>query len=297
MHVLIAGSSGFLGSRLTAELTSAGHHVTPLVRREPGQGERAWAPYDEPLDPAVLADVDVVVNLAGSPMIGNVHSAKWAEELEHSRVVTTRRLAEAIAAQERPPAFLAGNGISFYGDHGGAPLTESAHPIGDNFLGRVAQVWEAATEAAVAAGARVAVLRTAPVMDRAAAPMKMLAPLFRIGLGAKLGSGRQRMPMITARDWTGAVRFLAEHDEVSGPVNVCCEETPTNAEFTRALAHAVRRPAVLPVPSPLIKVGAGPMSPELLGSMRTVPQTLLDAGYAFRDPDVSAVVATALAGR
>jgi uncharacterized protein (TIGR01777 family) len=300
MRFLIAGASGFLGSRLRESLRTAGHDVTSLVRRTPARGraegapaEARWDPYAGDLDPELLEKVDVVVNLAGSPTLGNPHSSRWADELRTSRVTTTRVLAEAIAASTRRPAFLAGNGISFYGDHGADPVDESAATTGDAFLTGVTIEWQAATEPALEAGARVCVLRTAPVMDRRNPPLKQQLLLFKAGLGGRFGSGRQYQPMVSLPDWIAAVTFLAEHDEVAGPVNLCCPETPTNAEFTRELAALVHRPAVLAVPAAVLRPAAGRMAPELLGSMRTVPQALLDAGFRFADHDVAAVLASA----
>ena len=155
----------------------------------------------------------MVVNLAGSPTLGNPHSEKWARELRESRVTTTRVLADAIAASDRKPAFLAGNGISYYGDRGdsGPVLDESADSRGDALLTSVTREWQAAAEPAAEAGARLCVLRTAPVMDRRSEPLKQLRLLFLAGLGGKLGDGRQRMPMISLRDWVGAIVHLAEH--------------------------------------------------------------------------------------
>ena len=170
MRVLIAGASGFLGSRLREHLIRAGHDVTALVRRAPGPGQARWDPYSAELDPALVEGADVVVNLAGSPTLGNPHSGKWADQLRTSRVTTTRVLADAIAASSRKPAFLAGNGISFYGDHGDEPLPETADSRGDAFLTGVTHDWQAATRPAGDAGARVCILRTSPVMDRASAP-------------------------------------------------------------------------------------------------------------------------------
>lgn len=301
LHVVVAGSSGFLGTHLTAALRERGHSVTALVRRPAGQGESTWNPYaDDPtqrLDPGVIAAADVVVNLAGSPTVGNPHSQKWADELLASRVTTTRVLAEAIAGVSSPPAYLAGSGISYYGDHADQLLTEAADTRGHATLTEVCRQWEAATTAASAAGARVCLLRTAPVMDRRNAPLKQLVPLFKAGLGGRLGKGSQYMAMISLRDWIGGVIHLAEHPTASGPVNLCCVETPTNAEFTRTLAAAVHRPAFAAVPGGLLKVAGGRMAPELLGSLNVRPQALLDAGYAFLDPEVGSVIATGLAAR
>jgi uncharacterized protein (TIGR01777 family) len=293
MRILIAGSSGFLGTHLVRELGAAGHDLTRLVRRDPGPGEARWDPYAEELDQDLVEKADVVVNLAGSPTLGNPHSKRWASELERSRVTTTRLLAEAIARGSRRPAYLAGNGISYYGDHGDQPLSESADSRGDAFLTGVTRTWEAATEPASRAGARVCVLRTAPVLDARNAPLKQQLLQFKAGVGGRVGSGRQYFPVISLRDWIGAVRFLVEHDTVSGPVNLCCPQTPTNADYTRALADLVGRPAFLHVPSFVIGPVAGRMAPEVLGSLRTVPEALLDAGFRFADPDVTAVLAAA----
>lgn len=296
MRVVIAGSSGFLGSHLVQHLRGAGHQVTRLVRRPPSApDESAWDPYSGTLEQDVIESADVVINLAGTPTAGNPHSTKWARELEESRVSTTRLLADVIARAERKPAFLAGNGISYYGDHGEQEVTEESGSRGDALLTRVTKAWQEAAEPAAAAGARVCVLRTAPVMDRQSPPLKQMRLAFRLGLGTRLGDGRQYFPLISLRDWVGGVAFLAGHATASGPFNLCCPRTPTNGEFTDALASALGRKALLAVPKAALKVGAGQMSPELLGSVRARPAALEQTGFEFRDPDVTAVLAAALA--
>ncbi|WP_028473548.1 TIGR01777 family oxidoreductase [Nocardioides alkalitolerans] len=299
MHVVVAGSSGFLGQALVRELRARDHRVTRLVRSASDEPDTSvWAPYDGTVDAALVGSADVVVNLAGSPTMGNPHSKKWATELRRSRITTTALLARTIADAERSPAFLAGNGISFYGDHrdaGDPVLTESADSRGDALLTDVTREWQDAAQAAVDAGARVCFLRTAPVLDRASAPLNLLLPLFRLGGAAKLGDGRQHFPVISLRDWVGGVAHLAEHDTALGAFNLCCPEVPTNAEFTKVLAELVRRPAFLRVPSPLIRFGAGRMAPEVLGSLRTRPEALEQAGYLFHDHDIRDVLTTALA--
>lgn len=295
MRILIAGASGFLGTHLVHHLRGHGHQVTTLVRRAPGPQEVRWDPYAGPLAPSTVEDAHVVVNLAGSPTMGNPHSKRWAAELLRSRVTTTRVLAEAIAASTSRPAFLAGNGISVYGDHGAEPVTEGSDSRGTALLTRVTRAWEEATAPALAAGARVCVLRTAPVMDGRSAPLRQLRLLFRAGLGARLGKGEQYFPMISLRDWLGAVSYLAESRDVEGPFNLCCPTTPTNREFTRSLAAAVRRPAFLVAPAPVLSVAAGAMSPELLGSVNAAPAALGRAGYDFADLDVHDVLASGLA--
>lgn len=294
MRIVVAGSSGFLGSNLVTHLRGGGHRVTTLVRRPPGDQEIRWDPASGHLDPAALEGADVVVNLAGSPLLGNPRSARHAREMRESRIGTTTVLAEAIAAQDRPPAFLAGNGISVYGDHGAEVLTEDADMRGDARMAVLAREWEAATQVAAQAGSRVCVLRTAPVLDLEYGPLKMLVPLFRLGLGARLGSGSQFFPVISVRDWVAAVSFLAESRDVQGPFNLCSPMTPTNAQFTKALARAVHRPAFLAAPAPILKAAAGPMAPELLGSLNTRPAALERAGFDFRDLDVDDVVAAGL---
>lgn len=296
MRVLIAGASGFLGTHLTAHLRQHGHEVTALVRREPATAhESQWDPRAGHVDAALVHRSDVVVNLAGASIAGNPHSKKWSAEAMDSRVSTTGLLARTIAASERPAAFLAGNGISWYGDHGDAPVTEDTESVGDAFLTRVARAWASATDEARAAGARVCLLRTAPVMDKTSPPLKQLRLLFQLGGGARLGSGEQYMPMISLRDWIGAVSYLAESRDVSGAFNLTCPTAPTNAEFTRALAAAVHRRAFLAVPSALLKPAAGDLAPELLGSINARPTALERAGYDFEDEDVREVLAVALA--
>lgn len=295
LNVVIAGASGFLGTHLSAELVRRGHSVVALVRRPTSApDESTWDPYAGVYDREVLGAADVVVNLAGAPTAGNPHSGKWARELRESRVTTTRVLAGAVAGSERRPTYLAGNGISWYGDRGAEVLTEDSGPGAGGLLTDVSHEWQDAAGPAVDAGARVCFLRTSPVMDRRAAPLKQLRLLFRLGLGARLGNGRQYMPMISLRDWVGAVAHLAEHDDVSGPVNLCCPTTPTNAEFTDALARAVNRKALLAAPAFAVRTGAGDLAAEVLGSLNARPAVLEGAGYRFSDRTVHEVVRAGL---
>lgn len=297
LSFVLAGGSGFLGSHLRRALTERGHTVTCLVRGPArGASEATWDPYTASLPRELVDAADVVVNLAGSPTLGNPHSRKWARALRESRVTTTRVLAEAIAAAPTPPAYLAGNGISYYGDHGSAVLTEASDTRGHALLTDVTREWQAAAAPAQRAGARVCVLRTSPVMDRRSAPLKQQRLQFKAGLGGTLGDGSQYMPMSSLRDWIGAVVHLAEHDAASGPFNICLPEAPTNKEFTRSLARAVGRKAFLPAPAPVLRVAAGRMAPELLGSLNVRPAALQESGYTFLDPDVEAMLRTALSG-
>ena len=294
MRVVIAGASGFLGTHLADHLRVHGHEVTALVRREAGARESRWDPYSGELDRHVIESAHAVVNLAGSPLFGNPHSEKYRRQLLESRVVTTRVLAEAIAASERPPAFLANNGTSFYGDHGADVLTEESESRGDALLTRVTRAWQAAAVPASEAGARVCVLRTAPVMDRSSVTLRLLRSVFGCGLGARLGRGGQYFPIISLRDWIGAATYLVESHDVSGVFNLCCPRTPTNGEFTDTLASMLRRRAFLAAPAGVLKAAAGPMAPELLNSLNPRPAALERAGYDFEDEDVREVLAAAL---
>ncbi|MBS41564.1 MAG: TIGR01777 family protein [Nocardioides sp.] len=297
MSVLLAGGSGFLGTRLQRALRDRGHTVTTLTRRAPEKdSEASWDPYAGELDAALVEGADVVVNLAGSPLIGNPHSKRWARDLRDSRVVTTAVLAKAIAASERRPAFLAGNGIAWYGDHGSAVLTEASDTRGHALLTTVTRDWQEAALPASEAGARVCVLRTSPVMDASGPPLQWLKLLFRTGTGGRLGSGEQYMPMSSLRDWLGAVVHLAEHPDASGPFNICLPEAPTNREFTRALAERVapKGLAPFPVPALLLRAAAGDLAPELLGSVNVRPAALEASGYTFLDPDVGSLLDTGL---
>jgi hypothetical protein len=299
LRVVFAGSSGFLGEHLVSALRARGHHVTRLVRRDARAGESRWDPQAGTVDVDLVTGADVVFNLAGSPLIANPHSKRWAREVGESRRTTTALLAATIAAAPGPrlPALVNASGISWYGDHGSAPLTEASDTRGHALLTRVCREWEGATQPAAGAGARVVRLRTAPVQDRTHPPLQQQRLQFAAGLGGRIGNGRQHYPVISLRDWVGAARFLVEHPTAAGPFNLCAPKTPTNAEFTRALARQVHRPALVPVPAAAIRVAAGPMADEVLGSLNLRPAALLDLGYEFEDPDVDAVLATGLARR
>jgi uncharacterized protein (TIGR01777 family) len=298
LDVVIAGASGLIGSALTDHLRERGHRVTRLVRRPPsGADESRWDPYADQVDQSVIDAADVVVNVAGETLLANPHSRRWARRMRDSRVVTTRVLAHAIARSERPATFLAGNGSSVYGDHGGEVVTEASDSRGDALLTRITREWEDATLPARDAGARVCVVRTAPVATLANPLYRLQVPIFRLGLGARLGSGRQYFPVVSMRDWLSATTFLAEHDEVSGPVNLCCPVTPTNADYTRALAHALGRRAFLFVPAPVLRVLGGQMAPEMLNSINLRPGVLEAAGHRFRDRTVTEVITAMLGER
>lgn len=295
MHYVLAGASGFLGRALQVRLSDDGHDVTRLVRGDAHSAhESAWDPAAGGVDAQVLARADVVVNLAGA----NIGRLPWTESyrrtIRESRVTTTRTLADALAALPNPPVFVAQSGVDFYGrDRGDDELDEDA-ASGDGFLTGVVRDWEQAAEPAEQAGVRVLRLRTAPVLDRSGGVLPLISLPFKVGLGGRLGSGRQYMPMMSLPDWVAAVRFLAERDECRGAYNLTMPEPATNAEFTRVLGAALHRPTVVPVPSLALRTLLGDFSEQLLGSARVYPRRLLEAGFTFDAPDLAAVVSTAL---
>ena len=296
MRIVIGGATGLLGTALAASLEQDGHEVTRLVRRPPaGPGQVRWDPGRRPLDPAVLSGCDAVVNLSGAPIAGGWWTESRKRELRGSRVGATATLATAIAAAAaRPAVLLSGSAIGWYGDTGDREVDESA-PAGHGFLPGLVTDWEAAAAPAAAAGCRVVILRTGLVLSGRGGLLGGLAPLFKLGLGARLGSGRQYLSWIALADHVRAARFLLDHAEVSGPANLTAPAPVTNTEFTAALGRAAHRPALLRVPAPLLRAGLGELSSELLGSARVLPARLLAAGFTFRYPGIDAALAAALA--
>lgn len=295
MKVVVGGGSGFLGTALVDHLRSNGHEVTRLVRTAQSASDAfPWNPREGAVDQAVIDSADVVVNLSGEPISHWPPTKRWQEEVLASRLAATTTLASAIARAPKPPALLSSSGMSAYGaDRGDEVLTE-ASSAGTGFLADVVKSWEAATQAAADAGGRVCLLRTTLAVDRDGGLLKPQLPAFRLGLGARLGSGRQHMSLISRPDWVRAVTFLAERDDLSGPFNLGIPGDATNAEFTDAVAAAFGRKARLAAPALALKLGAGPVAGDLLGSLRVKPQALLDAGFAFDHPDLASVVDAAL---
>lgn len=282
MRVLLAGGSGFLGTALRDRLARRGHEVTRLVRGDvAGAGESRWDPYRGTVDPRVVEAADVVVNAAGSPLAGNPHSATYRRTLRESRVRTTRTLAEAIARSDRRPAFLAQNGTSFYGDRGDEVLAEESGTGEGSLLTDIARDWQAATEPASEAGARVCVLRTGAVLHRSGGAFQVLHLLFRLGLGGPLGSGEQYFPIVPRSEWVRAATFLLENESCDGVYNLVAPDPPTNAEFTAELGRMLHRPTLLRVPAPVIRRAAGQLAGEVLGSFRVQPARLQAAGFEF----------------
>ena len=297
MRIPMAGASGFLGTRLVDRLSGAGHEVTRLVRR-PAQrpDEATWQPAQGQLDPALLAGADAVINLAGANVGGKRWSARYKSTLRSSRVDTTGTIARAIKQlpeADRPRTLLQSSAVGWYGDTGDTPVTEETS-AGTTFLADLCRVWEAAARPAEDAGTRVVLLRTGLTIDREGSLLKPLLPLFRLGGGARLGSGRQWMPWVSLADWLGAADFLLEREDIAGPVNIVGPEQATNAEFTKALAGAVHRPALLSVPSPALHLALGELAGESLISQRVVPAVLERAGFRWTYPNLTSAVQAAV---
>jgi uncharacterized protein (TIGR01777 family) len=299
MKVAVTGSSGLIGTHLVAALRTDGHEVLRLVRRTPRTAdEHRWDPEHRRIDPALLSDVDAVVNLAGTPIRPRPFTAGYKEQLRSSRVDSTLTVSEALAAAAaadpgRRRVLLSASAVGYYGDTGDRPVREDAPP-GSDFLARLCVDWEAATSAAEDAGVRVVHLRTGLVVGRDAMLVRILGLVFRAGLGGRMGSGRQYWPWISLDDEVDAIRFLLTAD-VSGPVNLTGPEPVPNAEFVRRLAAAVHRPAVLPVPGPVLSLALGEFGrTSVLAGQRAVPAALQQAGYRWTHPDLDDALRAAL---
>ncbi|NIJ13505.1 hypothetical protein FHU38_003849 [Saccharomonospora amisosensis] len=294
MRVLVAGSSGLIGSALLDHLRGSGHEVRRLVRRMPRLADEfGWDPPAGRIDDGAFDGVDAVVNLCGSPLASGRWSGARKQLLTDSRLEPTEVLAEAVA-DHGVGALLNASGISYYGDTGSAEVDESAR-AGSGFLAGLCVAWEAATTPATKAGARVVLLRTAPVLSSRGGMLRMLLPLFRLGLGARLGSGSQYLPWISLRDQVSAITFLLERVDITGAVNLTSPSPVTNAEFTRELARAVHRPAPWFVPALALKAALGEAAEEtLLSGPRAVPGVLRDGGFDFADRELDDALALAV---
>ncbi|NIK60683.1 TIGR01777 family oxidoreductase [Kribbella shirazensis] len=295
MKYVLAGASGFLGKALARDLVADGHQVVRLVRRTPTSADEVrWDPARGDLDPGALGEPDVLVNLAGAN-IGRPWTPTYRRTIRESRVSTTSTLARVAAQLDGRPVLITQSGIGGYGkDLGDQILTEDT-ALGDGFLADVVRLWEGALGPAQEAGSRVAALRTGVVLDRKAPAFQLLAVPFRLGLGGRLGPGTQYFPTVSLTDWLRAVRHVAEHDTLSGPINVALPTPPTNTEFTEALATALHRPALVPIPAFLMKAALGEFAWELLGSKRALPTRLQSHGFTFHHPTITPTISAALA--
>ncbi len=284
MRLGITGATGFIGSRVSALAAARGWEVVPFSRNPRDSRTRRFS-LERAAD---VEGLDAVMHLAGEPVVG-LWTAEKRRRIMESRVLGTRRVVEGFAAAKNPPRVLvSGSAVGIYGDTHDNAATE-ASPPGRGFLAEVTAAWEA--EAVKVQDARVVRLRTGFVLGRTGGAMKLLLPLFRAGLGGRLGSGRQWMSCIHADDVAGMALWAVGNAEVQGPLNAVMPAPVTNAGFTRALARAVRRPAILPVPAFVLRVLLGSLSSMLLVSSRVLPEAALRGGYVFAFPDVSSALA------
>jgi uncharacterized protein len=295
MRFVIAGSSGFLGTALREACARDGHEVVRLVRGDSSSPyDSRWDPANGQVDQQVVESADVVINVAGSPVV-RLWTDSARRSITDSRVSTTSTLAQAVARCTHPPVLLAQSGSDRYGfGTGDEVLEESAPPRQRAFLLEVLDKVEEATVDAQRAGARVCQLRTGAVLARGSGAFKVMLPFFRLGVGGRVADGRQYFPVISLRDWVAAVLHLATHDTSHGPYNLSAPEPPTNAEFTAAMGRALHRPTRMLLPRPVLTTGFGDLSQMLLNSVRAVPAKLLAEGFEFRDRTVDEVVRAAL---
>lgn len=282
-RVAITGASGLIGNALVGKLKSEGHTVQKLVRRQPISAEEIyWNPLDSKIDLEALEGVDAIIHLAGAGVGDKRWTKKYKSEILNSRLLGTSTIANAVA-QLKPKVFISSSAIGWYGETGNRAVTESDRG-GDDFLAAVCREWEAAAD--LAGDVRTAKIRTGLVLDPTGGALGRMLPLFRFGLGGKLGSGKQWWSWITLHDELRAIQFIMDNEKLSGPINLTSPNPVTNQEFTSALARALRRPALFPAPAFALKVALGGFSTEILGSKKVLPAALLDAGFTFDFPHI-----------
>ena len=286
MKVAVSGASGLIGSALVPALETAGHEVVRLVRRDAqAPNEIAWDPDAGTIDAHSLSGVDAIVTLSGENL-GKRWTQKRKAEIIQSRVATAGLLARTAAELDpRPSAFVSAGGVGIYGDRGDEILTEES-TLGGGFLGEVGKAWEAAAQPARDAGIRVVNFRQGIVLSRAGGALERMLTPFKLGVGGRVGSGRQWWAWIALDDLVAAYRFVVE-SELAGPVNITSPNPATNEQFVRALGKALGRPTVFPAPGFAIKAAFGEMGETmLLEGQRALPARLLAAGFQFTQPDV-----------
>jgi uncharacterized protein len=297
MQVAITGASGLIGRALAESLRLDGHRVRPLVRRAPDDPAAVrWDPAAGTIDAAALEGLDAVVHLAGA----GIGDKRWSEdrkrELHDSRTQGTDLLARTLAGLDRPPrVLLSASAIGFYGSRGDDVLTEVSAP-GDDFLARLVADWEGAAAPAAEAGIRTVFLRSGLVLAGHGGILPRMALPFRGFVGGRLGSGRQWMSWVTLADEVGAIRFLIDRGDLSGPVNVVAPEPVTNAELARALGTVLHRPAAIPVPAfaPRLLLGREMADGLLFASQRVRPDVLVAAGYGYAHTEITAALRAVL---
>jgi uncharacterized protein len=294
MRVAISAASGLIGSALAESLAADGTEVLRLVRRQARSADEiGWDPADAShgIDQAALARVDAIVHLSGAPIAAGRWTPARKAEIRASRISSTSILARAIAAADpRPVALVCASATGYYGDTGDR-ITDESSPRGAGFLADLVRDWEAAADPAREAGIRVTHARSGVVLSPDGGMLGRLLPPFRLGLGAKVGSGRQYFSWISLADEVRAIRYLLATAQAEGAYNLTAPEPVTNADFTRALAAALHRPALLGLPTVALRAVLGEVAGELLGSQRVIPARLVAAGFRFDDPDIATALA------
>jgi hypothetical protein len=297
-RIILSGASGMLGGALERALAARGIPTLQLVRREPaGEGQLQWNPDAERIieNSAPLEGSSAAIHLSGANVAAHRWTDAYRREMAASRVGSTHKLAKVLAALRTPPTtFLVASAIGIYGDRGDEVLTESSQ-TGSGFLADLCRQWEAAAEPAVQAGIRVVHTRFGVVLGPGLGALQQMLPPFRVGLGARLGSGRQWMSWVSLADVIAAILFALEQTKLAGPVNVTAPNPLTNAEFTRALGQQLHRPAFLAVPAFAVRMLFGQMGDEaLLASARVQPEKLLASGFRFSMPEINRALRAAL---
>ena len=282
-RIAITGASGLIGSALVGHLKSEGHTVQRLVRRATvAPDEIQWDPKTGYVDIEALRGVDAVIHLAGVGVGDKRWTKRYKSEILNSRLLGTTAIANAVA-EVKPQVFISASAIGWYGDSGNRAVVES-DSVGNDFLAAVCREWEGAAD--LAGDVRTVKLRTGLVLDPTGGALGRMLPLFRFGLGGKLGSGKQWWSWITLHDVLRAIIFALEHP-IAGPVNLTTPNPVTNQEFTAALARAMNRPALFPAPAIALKIALGGFSSEVLGSKKVMPNALSDAGFVWDYPHIT----------
>ncbi|MEU9501804.1 TIGR01777 family oxidoreductase [Streptomyces sp. NPDC048196] len=295
MRIAITGSTGLIGTALVRSLRTDGHDVVRLVRRAPAAADEVrWDPARQQVDTAGLAGCEAVVHLAGAGVGDHRWTAAYKQQIRDSRVLGTRALAEALASMDVPPrVFVSGSAIGYYGDTGDRRTDEGA-PAGHGFLPEVCVDWEAAARPAKDAGIRTVFARTGLVVARSGGAWGRLFPVFRLGLGGRLGDGSQYWSFISLHDHIAALRHLVTTEELTGPVNLTAPEPVTNREVTAVMGRVLHRPTLFSVPAPVLRIALGEFAGDVLGSQRVVPKRLLESGFTFAHPRIVEAVRAAL---
>jgi uncharacterized protein (TIGR01777 family) len=287
MKVLIAGASGLVGSALIPALEAEGADVTRLVRTSAGAGEIEWHPNNDQIDASKLEGFDAIMNFAGENIAGGRWTDDQKRKIHDSRVNGTHLLSEAIAGlKQQPKVFLCASATGIYGDRDDETLDEQSDS-GGGFLAGVCREWEQATEPAAAAGVRTVNLRFGPIIAREGGMLAKLLTPFKMGMGGKVGSGKQYISWVAIDDAVGAIKLALKDESIRGPLNIVSPHPVTNEEFTKTLGHVLSRPTALSVPAFAARLAFGEMADEmLLTSQRVIPKRLNDAGYEFEYPEL-----------